>query len=408
MGMMDDTRIRNRGARFLLVTASLVIVVAGLREIKPIALPLVVAIFLSVLSAPLLGWLIRRRVPMILSVLTTVLANLAAIVALLLLVGSSLSAFAVSWPEYRERLETKGRESIDWLERHGISTSELDWLREPPERVDSADTLDEGPSNPFLAERDPDGERSESAQIGLDSVLDLVTGTVRSLASLLTMALLVFLMMVFILFETAGLPGKLKAALGWRRADLARMSQAQREIQRYLGIKTLVSLATGTLVFIWVYWLDVDFPLLWGIVAFLLNFIPSLGSIIASVPAMLLALVQTGPGSALLVGVGYLMINVVLGNFVEPHLMGRQLGISTLVVFISLIFWGWVWGPIGMLLAVPLTMVLKIVLEHTEDFRWLALLISARPLAQAPAAPAGPAAPISTPGADGARESHAG
>lgn len=375
--MFQEARIRNRGARFLMVTASLVIVVAGLREIKPIALPLVVAIFLSVLSAPLLDWLTRRGVPRLIGVLATVLANVAVIAAMLLLVGSSLSAFANSWPEYRQRFEAKGRSTVEWLEKHGINTRELDWLRGPPPVRGIGEILDEAPAAPDAAEGDV--ETALGPSIALDSIFDLVTSTVRGVASLFTMGLLIFLMMVFILFETASLPRKLEIALGWGRSDLARMALAQREIQRYLGIKTMISLATGLLAYLWVLWLDIEFPLLWGILAFALNFIPSLGSIIAAIPAMLMALIQSGTGQALLVGLGYLVINVALGNTVEPHLMGRRLGISTLVVFISLIFWGWVWGPIGMLLAVPLTMVLKIVLEHTEDFRWMALLISARP-----------------------------
>ena len=397
--MFQEARIRNRGARFLMVTASLVIVVAGLREIKPIALPLVVAIFLSVLSAPLLAWLMAHRVPRFVAVPVTVLTNIGAIAAMLLLVGSSLSAFAKSWPEYRQRLEDKGRETVVWLDDVGINTDELNWLRRPPE-IPQNDLLDEVPAE----ESDVFGSmeaNQDGPLIGLDSVLDLVTSTVRSVASLFTMGLLVFLMMTFILLETQGLPHRLEVALGWRRRDLARMSQAQKEIQKYLGIKTLISLATGLLVYLWVLFLDVDFPLLWGLVAFALNFIPSLGSIIAAIPAMLLALIQMGPGRALLVGLGYLLVNMALGNVVEPQLMGRRLGISTLVVFISLIFWGWVWGPIGMLLAVPLTMVLKIVLEHTEDFRWLAQLISIRPTPREPmpvaAGSQGAGNPIATP-----------
>jgi predicted PurR-regulated permease PerM len=142
-----------------------------------------------------------------------------------------------------------------------------------------------------------------------------------------------------------------------------------------VAIKPLVSLATGGFVALWVGLLGVDFPLLWGLVAFLMNYIPSLGSILAAVPAILLTIVQLGPGRALAVAIGYLVVNVVLGNFVEPHFMGRRLGMSTLVVFLSLVFWGWVWGPVGMLLSVPLTMVLKILLENTEDLRWVAVLL---------------------------------
>jgi len=149
------------------------------------------------------------------------------------------------------------------------------------------------------------------------------------------------------------------------------------EIQRYLMIKTAVSLATGILVGAGMLALGVDYPLLWGLTAFVFNYVPSVGSIIASVPPILLTLIDNGIGQALLVMVVYLAVNVTLGNFVEPHLMGRRFGISTLVVILSLIFWGWLWGPVGMLLSVPLTMIVKIMLESTEDFRWVAVLIGA-------------------------------
>ncbi len=123
--------------------------------------------------------------------------------------------------------------------------------------------------------------------------------------------------------------------------------------------------------------IGVDFPLLWGMLAFLLNYVPTLGSIIAAVPPVLLAIVQLGPGHALATALVFVGVNVVLGNFVEPHFMGRRLGLSTLVVFLSLVFWGWVWGPVGMLLSVPLTMIVKIMLENTEDLRWVAVLLGA-------------------------------
>ncbi len=123
--------------------------------------------------------------------------------------------------------------------------------------------------------------------------------------------------------------------------------------------------------------IGVDFPLLWGMLAFLLNYVPTLGSILAAIPPVLLATVQLGPGHALATALVFVGVNVVLGNFVEPHFMGRRLGLSTLVVFLSLVFWGWVWGPVGMLLSVPLTMIVKIMLENTEDLRWVAVLLDA-------------------------------
>jgi predicted PurR-regulated permease PerM len=216
--------------------------------------------------------------------------------------------------------------------------------------------------------------------------MDLVTGTLVGLLSVLSKLLLVFLTIVFILFEAAGFPAKLQAAFGEQESS-ARFEKIKLEIQRYLGTKTVVSLATGGLAGAATAIVGVDFPLLWGALAFLLNYIPTLGSIIAAGPPLLLALIQLGPGHALAVAVSFLAINVVLGNLVEPYLMGRRLGLSTLVVFISLVFWGWIWGPVGMLLSVPLTMILKIMLENTEDLRWVAVLLDPTPRVE-PAAPA--------------------
>ncbi|MFQ5519051.1 MAG: AI-2E family transporter [Mariprofundus sp.] len=133
--------------------------------------------------------------------------------------------------------------------------------------------------------------------------------------------------------------------------------------------------ATGIFISIWLAVIGVDYPLLWGLVAFLFNFVPNIGSIIAAVPAVLLALIQLGSGEALMAGVGYVIANVVMGNVVEPKFMGKGVGLSTLVVFLSLVFWGWVLGPVGMLLSVPLTMIVKLALESRADTQWLAVLL---------------------------------
>ena len=141
------------------------------------------------------------------------------------------------------------------------------------------------------------------------------------------------------------------------------------QVQRYLAIKTVTSLVTGLLVGVWVGMMGLDFAVVWGLVAFMLNYIPNIGSIVAAVPAVLLAVIQLGVGPGIAVALGYLVINITMGNLVEPALLGRSLGLSTLVVFLSLIFWGWMWGTVGMLLSVPLTMMTKIFLENSEDLK---------------------------------------
>jgi predicted PurR-regulated permease PerM len=132
---------------------------------------------------------------------------------------------------------------------------------------------------------------------------------------------------------------------------------------------------TGLVIWLWLTLIGVDFAALWAMLAFLLNFVPNIGSVIAAIPAVLLALVQLGPGPALLTMVGYMVVNVVIGSLIEPKIMGRGLGLSTLVVFVSLVFWGYVLGPAGMLLSVPLTMVLKIALDSNPQTRPAAILL---------------------------------
>jgi predicted PurR-regulated permease PerM len=119
----------------------------------------------------------------------------------------------------------------------------------------------------------------------------------------------------------------------------------------------------------------VDFPILWGVCAFLLNFVPNIGSIIAAVPAVLLAFVQLGPLYAGLTALGFVVVNLFVGNVIEPRYMGKGLGLSTLVVFLSLLLWGWVFGPVGMLLSIPLTIIVKLALEANPRMKWLAVMI---------------------------------
>jgi AI-2 transport protein TqsA len=189
-------------------------------------------------------------------------------------------------------------------------------------------------------------------------------------------ALVVFILTVFMLTEARMFGRRFTAICDARGPNFQRMLSATRDIQRYLGIKTAVSLATGVLAGLLCWAAGLDFFLLWGILAFVLNFIPVVGSVIAGVPPTLLALLVAGLPSGIAVAGGYILINVLLGNFIEPMLMGRRFGLSTLVVVVSVLFWGWLWGVLGMLLAVPLTMMLKVVLDNSEEFRWIAVAIS--------------------------------
>ncbi len=209
-----------------------------------------------------------------------------------------------------------------------------------------------------------------------EAFLGFASGTLQLGASLLAQATLVVLIMAFILSEMTVLPGKLETILGDGIKGEERLHKVIREIQEYLGIKTVISLMTGLAIGLWAWVMGLDFPVLLGLIGFVLNYVPTVGSILASIPGILLSLILFGTLShALVVAFGYFAVNTVFGSILEPNLLGRRLGLSTLVVVLSLLFWGWTWGPVGALLSVPLTMVVKIFFENTPDLRWVAVLL---------------------------------
>jgi predicted PurR-regulated permease PerM len=209
--------------------------------------------------------------------------------------------------------------------------------------------------------------------------MQLAGKILSGLGALLSNAFLILLTVVFILLEASGFPAKLAAAFGPEGKVFQDLELFIDKINRYMVVKTWMSLGTGVLLALWLAILGVDYPLLWGLLAFLFNYVPNIGSIIAAVPALLLALVQLGGASALLAAGGYVAVNLVLGNVLEPRLLGRGLGLSTLVVFLSLVFWGWVLGPVGMLLSVPLTMTVMIGLRSSPETAWLGTLLGGNP-----------------------------
>jgi AI-2 transport protein TqsA len=206
-------------------------------------------------------------------------------------------------------------------------------------------------------------------------VMNLAGSIFSALSSVLTNGFLLLLTVVFILLEAADLPKKLRVVLRSPERSLSTIEKFSRNAKRYLVIKTLVSAAVGATIWLWLLILGVDYPVLWGTLSFLLNYVPNIGAIIAALPVALLALVQLGVGSALLTVLGFAMVHIVLGNIIEPKLTGKGLSLSTLVVFLSMVFWGWVLGPIGMILSVPMTSLITIALESFEETRGLAFML---------------------------------
>jgi AI-2 transport protein TqsA len=364
------------GLRFLLSAACLVIVVAGLRGAKSILVPLALALFIAVVSLPLLHLVRRKGVPTSVAILLVVLFDASAIFLFGWLVSLAAIEIQAELPIYLQRLQEMEEVAVAWLAERGFEMGEVAtlWF---PEQTDGT---------------------SVWPSVELSRLYDLATYLVEKATDLLTMAFLVTLIFIFMLAEASTFPRKIRSIVGRNSDALGRAAKVVKEIQHYLAIKTLISAATGFTIGVATWGLGLDFPLLWGLLAFILNYIPNVGSIIAAVPAVVVGLLQIGPGAAVLVAVVFAGVNALFGNFIEPMLVGRQLGISTLVVILSLVFWGWLWGPVGMFLSVPLTMGLKIGLENSDEFRWVATLMTAEGKGTAaPAATGAPALPSGPP-----------
>jgi AI-2 transport protein TqsA len=204
-------------------------------------------------------------------------------------------------------------------------------------------------------------------------------GTVAStLGDVLVTTFIVVLVAIFILLEGSALPEKMRGVHGLSSDTWNRLSQIVADVRRYMFLKTIMSLLTGGLIALWLLAVGVDFPIALGVLAFALNYIPTIGSIVAALPGIILAFIEFGLGTAAMTTVAYVVINIGVSNGIEPRYLGHGLGLSPLVVIVSVLFWGWVLGPMGMLLAVPLTMSVKIALESDAHTKWLAVLMGAQ------------------------------
>lgn len=338
---MTEQANSHRGTPLLIIAAAVVIVLWGIYLAQSVLVLFLVSVFLAFIGRVPVVWMERQHVPSVVAVLIVMGAMVVLLMSIGVVVGASFSSFSNAWPSYQARMHDMLFGFKALLARKGIRVT---------------DEMLFGFNNP-------------------GAVMNFTAGLFAGLSSVLSNTLLVLFTMTFMLLEASGLPAKIRLVHAYPKASLPQFAKFVDDIKRYTVIKTLINLVAGVLITAWLSVLGVDFPVLWGFLAFLLHFIPSVGSVIAAVPAVFLALIQLGGGSAALTAAGYLVIGMTLGNVVEPRVMGHRFGMSPLVVFLSLIFWGNLLGVVGALLCVPLTMTLKLACEAREDTRWIAVLL---------------------------------
>jgi len=326
------------GSSPLVKLAAVVIIIAGLIAAKSIVIPILLAIFITILTSPLLLWLQEKGLNGALSLLGIMALLVIGMSLLGYLMTSSLNDFSANLPVYEQKLRQSMTLLLNFLHEKGFEFS----------------------------------DESISSFVDPSRIAAFASGMIKGFGAALTNSFMILLLVIFMLLEASVLPKKLHAI----HADASsHASEFLHNVKQYMKIKSVFSFFTGLLVYICLLIIGLDYALLWAVLAFLLNFVPNIGSIIAAVPAVILALIQLSLVGALEVAVVFIVVNVVMGSILEPKYMGQGLGLSTLVVFVSLLFWGWVFGPIGMLLSIPLTIMLKLALQTNEDTKWIAILL---------------------------------
>ena len=326
------------GVRFWIITTGVIVAFAALKAAGHLVNMILLATFLTAISLAPLNWLKKQGLSHKVSSMIIVLSVVVIVGLIGLIIGESVNSFMDNLPVIQEKFENLWADITLTLKSIGI--------------------LDEKA-----------GITDHFKPAGLISVAaPLASG----FGSVFSGVFVVFIFFIFMIFESDMFAKKL--------AYISQNSSGQadkviKQLRNYFGIKTLTSLATGIAIGVSLFILDVQFPLLWGFLAFILNYIPSIGSFLAAVPAVILAFVVSGPWTGIITGIVYLVVNTIIGNVIEPQLMGRNLGISPFMVFFSMIFFGYILGPVGMLVATPLTIVIKIILDSRKVTRNLGIML---------------------------------
>jgi predicted PurR-regulated permease PerM len=326
--------------RALATLVAVVVLLAALSAAASIVVPLLLALAIAAAFQPMAERLERHGVPALVSSGITVVIVLGVVVGVGALVVLAARDLADSAPHYADQLTALRSRVLAWLDARGLE-----------DLASSVGTVDAGDATPTLV------------RAALVTISDVVSDLVN-----------VVILVAFIQLEATLLKRKLLLVLG--PAEMERTALAVAEVQRYLRIKFLLAAANGLLLGAWCAAWEVDNPVLWGVLAFALNFVPVIGSLLSAIPPLLLALLEGGLGAAVGVGSGYVAVNVLVDNLLEQRLMGRALGLSPLVLMVSLLVWGFVLGPVGALLSVPLTVSVRIFLDHHPQTRWVGLLLA--------------------------------
>jgi len=398
---------------FSLITASLVIILAGIYAAQKVLSPVLMASFLAILLLPPLKWLQSKGLSKLWSLIIVILSVLVLGTAAMVILTPQLKEFAEDIPSYQEPLEKtlnnvlnillpKQNLKIDinfnkilpFLGSHTQNISEIEPSSDLKGEI-SLTASEQTPNDPKVIETTKDAEKEKADNL-LKEVRDshsktsqkmVLTSTnelinfLRKMASELSLfasnTFIIMLLVIFMLIEAEQLPAKITAVF-FKQVQFSndRLRKVIIDIRRYMILKTYISLLVGICVTVTLFLAQVRYPLLWGVIAFLLNYVPNIGPVIGAIPPILLAMVDHGMMYGLIIITAMTIIHFGIGYILEPKLLGDGLDLSSLVVLLSLIFSGWLLGPVGMFLSPPIAVICKIILQSFPETRWIAILMA--------------------------------
>jgi predicted PurR-regulated permease PerM len=327
------------GVRFWIITTGVIVAFAALKVASHIVNIILLATFLTAVSLAPLTWLKKKGLPKILANFIVIISVVVIVGLIGLLIGEYINNFLDKLPFYQEKFRQFWINTVNFLAAHGL--------------IENSDTL-------------------TLDTINKGKLLPMAAPIASGFSSIVSGAIIIFILFIFMIMESEIFSKKLMYISAKSSKDVSKIIK---QLRNYFGIKTLTSLFTGITIALMLYFIDIEFWVLWGFLAFILNFIPSIGSFIAAIPAVILAFLMHGPFEGFITIIGYFVLNTLIGNVIEPQLMGKNLGISPLIVFFSMIFFGYILGPIGMLIATPLAIIIKIIFDSREVTRNLGILI---------------------------------
>jgi AI-2 transport protein TqsA len=356
-GASPPTPAISRTLVLLLGGAAAVIIVAGLRSISELVAPAFLALVLTICAHPLRGWLVAHRVPGWLATTAVIACVYVVLLGLVLSLVISIARLAELLPQYQQDLQNLVSDAATWLTRFGVDQKQVDAI---------------------VTALDP------------SQAIALVGDVFSGLVSVLSDLFFIVTLLLFLAVDGVGFPIHLEAMDGAHHRFAEAMAAFAVGTRRYIVVSTVFGLIVALLDVGLLYVLGIPLPWLWGLLAFITNYIPNIGFVIGLIPPVLLGLLEDGWGGALAVVVGYCVLNVIIQSVIQPRFVGQAVGLSTSLTFLSLVFWAWVFGPLGALLAIPFSLFAKALFVDADPrSRWLVPLLSGGGTAAGPPPVAG-------------------